>query len=271
MALPSSGEIRMSQINAELGRASNLQISLDAAENNGYAIINQCSISRPSGNNPASMSEWRGYNHAASCSGLPTYHLGYAQLSNPWSFTWNSRIDCDGGQLVNVGGNISIYYTVQRTTNGVTVAEDYTSVIPAGQNSAPAITMPAGTTAASIINIISYYISGFDANLVMCVQSTQTIIYLVVGVVVPSFATRWSARSSCAGNLVQVPSDVTINYRILRYFGDGTTQETSYTSVIPAGQSQSPSVESAVVPVGASVTVDSYSIAGNLAQLYMCS
>lgn len=68
MALQSSGQlIRMSQINTELGRSSTATISLDTAENGGYATINTCGSPFPSGANPASMSEWYGYNHSAAC------------------------------------------------------------------------------------------------------------------------------------------------------------------------------------------------------------
>ena len=66
MALPSSGTISMSDINTELGRSSTVTISLDSAENGTYATINTASSSYPSSTNPASMSEWHGYNHSAS-------------------------------------------------------------------------------------------------------------------------------------------------------------------------------------------------------------
>jgi len=65
MTLVSSGTIRMSQINAELGRSSTSTISLNTAENGGYATINTNSTSRPSSSDPARMSEWYGYNHNA--------------------------------------------------------------------------------------------------------------------------------------------------------------------------------------------------------------
>jgi hypothetical protein len=71
MALQSSGAISMSQINTELGRSSTAQISLDTAENGGYAAINTCGSPRPSSSNPATMSEWYGYNHSAAC--CPAY------------------------------------------------------------------------------------------------------------------------------------------------------------------------------------------------------
>lgn len=65
MALQSSGEIKMSQINTELGRSSSATISLDDAENGTYATINTASSSYPNASNPAAMSEWYSYDHSA--------------------------------------------------------------------------------------------------------------------------------------------------------------------------------------------------------------
>lgn len=76
MALQSSGPIKMSQINAELGRSSTATISLDTAENGGYATINTCGSPYPLGANSASMSEWYGYNHTAPCGA--TYNSNFA-------------------------------------------------------------------------------------------------------------------------------------------------------------------------------------------------
>lgn len=68
MSLPNPGNsISLSQINTELGRASNAQISLNTAEDNGYVAINGCSQYRPRAANPAKMSEWYRYNHNATC------------------------------------------------------------------------------------------------------------------------------------------------------------------------------------------------------------
>lgn len=65
MALSTTGPLSMGDINQELGRARTASISLDAAENGSYATINPNSPSKPSSTNPATISEWRGYNHTA--------------------------------------------------------------------------------------------------------------------------------------------------------------------------------------------------------------
>ena len=66
--LQSSGTIKMSEINTELGRSSNATISLDSAESGTYATINTASASYPNDARPASMSEWYSYDHSASSS-----------------------------------------------------------------------------------------------------------------------------------------------------------------------------------------------------------
>jgi hypothetical protein len=71
-----SGSVAATGINLELGRASNATLSIDTAENGGYAAINQCSPSRPSSDNPASYSEWRNYNHGFACCNAPSISAG---------------------------------------------------------------------------------------------------------------------------------------------------------------------------------------------------
>lgn len=77
-----TGSVSMSAINLELGRASNASISLDSAENGSYGAINSCSPSRPSSSNPASMSEWRGYNHSFACCNAPSISLNTSSSSS---------------------------------------------------------------------------------------------------------------------------------------------------------------------------------------------
>jgi len=101
MALPSSGQIAMSQINTELGRSASATISLDTAENGGYGAINQNSTSRPNASNPAAMSEWHGYNHSASGGGEPQncFSAVVAQEGFWEAFT------CDGSRTSGNGGS----------------------------------------------------------------------------------------------------------------------------------------------------------------------
>lgn len=82
MALPSSGQISMGDINVELGRSRTSQISLDAAENGSYGAINGCSPVVPSSGNPARMSEWRGYNHSFACCNAPSISLNSKSSSS---------------------------------------------------------------------------------------------------------------------------------------------------------------------------------------------
>ena len=67
-----TGTVKMSQLNTELGRASTSTITLNNAENGTYAAINSCSPSRPSSTDPATISEWKGYNHSFACCNAPS-------------------------------------------------------------------------------------------------------------------------------------------------------------------------------------------------------
>lgn len=123
MALPASGIIRMSQINTELGRSSTASISLDTAENGGYATINTCSASRPSATNPASMSEWYNYNHTASC-GPTTYTVTvYYNIQSGGSATSAKFIYQIGSNsaVVNASETFPVASsTISRTITGIT-------------------------------------------------------------------------------------------------------------------------------------------------------
>lgn len=106
MPLPSSGPISMSQINQELGRSSNASISLDTAENGGYGAIKECANPRPSANNPATISEWYGYNHSVTC----TVNCGGTESVQTGTDcgTENIKEVLLGG---NVSGDVDVSYT----------------------------------------------------------------------------------------------------------------------------------------------------------------
>lgn len=67
MTLPLTGVLKFSEINTELGRTSTSLIQIDKAENGDYSPINTCGFPRPSSGNPATVSEWYGYDHNAPC------------------------------------------------------------------------------------------------------------------------------------------------------------------------------------------------------------
>lgn len=131
MPLADSGIIRMSQINTELGRSSTAFISLNTAEDGGYGAINQNSTSRPSSSNPATMGEWRGYNHSAAgavCP-APTISLNsrcadYVVLNVSYSTCTNLEVEysSNGGASWTVEGNTGcvttkyIYFLAAATT-----------------------------------------------------------------------------------------------------------------------------------------------------------
>lgn len=121
MALPASGTIRFSQINTELGRSSTAQISLNTAEDGGYAAINTNSASRPSSSNPATMSEWYGYNHSAtparSISFSNLYSLGYTgSVSGTVTITGGSYTFQAAAALYYGGGTVSCNINVNGNT-----------------------------------------------------------------------------------------------------------------------------------------------------------
>jgi len=90
MTVPASGSLSLGRIRQELqngnysgGPYTTAATGLDTAENGGYATINTCSTLRPSATNPASMSEWYGYNHLASCGPALNSYYALGDGGNP--------------------------------------------------------------------------------------------------------------------------------------------------------------------------------------------
>lgn len=112
MALPSSGQISMSQIRTELGIPSQSPFSLDTAENGSYVAINTNSSSRPNASNPAAMSEWYSYNHSAAGCAAPTISLNtrcstYVVLNVSYTGCTNLEVEysSNGGASWTTEGN----------------------------------------------------------------------------------------------------------------------------------------------------------------------
>jgi len=131
MTMPASGTIRMSQINTELGRSSTASISLDTAENGGYAAINQASANRPSSNNPAKLSEWYSYNHNATVLQY-TYTLYYGSgntSSGIFGFTTSSAA-CS-----STSPSVTVYSSSSSITSNMALYYDQYGNMPAWSSS----------------------------------------------------------------------------------------------------------------------------------------
>ena len=66
MALQSSGQIKMSQLNTELNRGATDEFSISLAVEGGYEAINTSSTNKPNHSAPHTISEWYSYDHNAS-------------------------------------------------------------------------------------------------------------------------------------------------------------------------------------------------------------
>jgi hypothetical protein len=158
MALSTAGALSMGDINVELGRSRTTSISLDAAENGSYATINQNSNSKPSSSNPATISEWRGYNHTAVSSGGGSSGGGTVNTGVIWNNTGRTisatymAIKANGTNIVYItlptlvhgdSFKFSTSYTNLIFSNGTFVMDLYTPTV--GLNSSNYFYMTAGS------------------------------------------------------------------------------------------------------------------------------
>jgi|21_taG_2_1085346.scaffolds.fasta_scaffold22262_2 hypothetical protein len=110
MALPSSGEIKISDILTEAGLSATLDdTSLGALEAGSVFTINTANPSTdyPDGSAPASISEWYGYDHNASTG---NQNLAYWQFSNSGE---GLRFDRASGTSFTTGSDICISFWIR--------------------------------------------------------------------------------------------------------------------------------------------------------------
>lgn len=123
-----NGSVSAQGINLELGRSSTATISIDTAENGGYATINTCSASYPSSSNPASFSEWRNYNHGTACCNAPSIsagNVGSTSLGFAISYSNCSTMHFEyssnnGYSWTTASGGCASYYTFSSLQSNMT-------------------------------------------------------------------------------------------------------------------------------------------------------
>jgi hypothetical protein len=134
MALPGTPgggqQISMSQINTELNRSATANISLDAAEGGTYGAINTCSPYYPAANNPATLDEWHGYNHSATC--LTAYTLYFYNTGDGYYPGTSSTEACNASYSYTMYGTTStlqsgtkFYFNANGTGGELSVSSPY--------------------------------------------------------------------------------------------------------------------------------------------------
>jgi hypothetical protein len=104
MALQSSGQIKASEINSELGRTSSSELSIKTAVGNGYVTINTASSPYPDNVQPHQYSEWYSYDHSA------TSNAKY------WSFASSGQgltFNRTGGNTLSTANDICISFWIR--------------------------------------------------------------------------------------------------------------------------------------------------------------
>jgi hypothetical protein len=103
MPIQSSGSVSLGNINQELGRNLTATIGLRLAEIGSYVAINTGSTSRPNGQAPHTMSEWRGYNHTASVGPTITNAITYGDGGgNNYVYSLSFSIPSSGPYYIQV-------------------------------------------------------------------------------------------------------------------------------------------------------------------------
>tara|TARA_R110001592_G_scaffold191311_3_gene437472 strand:+ start:641 stop:1093 length:453 start_codon:yes stop_codon:yes gene_type:complete len=140
MTVPASGELSLGKIGKEIrsnqpnnnynnGPYTANQTALNIAENGGYGAVNSFANPKPSSNNPATMTEWYGYNHLTSTSdvrlkcnilflgtsksGIPIYEFSYINETIRWIGTMAQdllRIGRKDAVTVMDNGYYGVYY-----------------------------------------------------------------------------------------------------------------------------------------------------------------
>lgn len=121
MALPTSGQISLGDINVELGLPRTNSLNLITARNGGIVPINQGSTNKPKTTGDARVSDWYGYNHTQSLeiqstiTFNPSSNIGTMKVFKNSVEVWSSA----GQSSINtikfkIGDSLLIYVTSDR-------------------------------------------------------------------------------------------------------------------------------------------------------------
>jgi len=104
MALQSSGQIKVSEIQSEIGQSASSTFSFSNAVSGSYATINTASASYPDNIAPHAISEWYSYDHSASSN---TYY---------WDFTSSGEgliFNRTGGTTLSTGVDMCVSFWIR--------------------------------------------------------------------------------------------------------------------------------------------------------------
>lgn len=124
MTLPSSGTISMDQIRSELGIPGQTPFALDVAQSGNYVAINIWASPRPQSSSPYSLSNWYGYNHAATAPNISNFsviattipELGGVYIT--WSYISGTNLNVDTTYVdfsFNYGSSWTQWYSFSGT------------------------------------------------------------------------------------------------------------------------------------------------------------
>jgi hypothetical protein len=156
MALPSSGQIGLSDVRTELS-ANQTNFSLSGSQTGLFGVINNASTSHPDSIAPYAMSEWYGYDNSASTG-----------FTISWQYTKNT-VD-SGGLFVDVNTGTQTYNVIFATTTSsgtIVVQPGWILSITAQSNVSTGVavcTLGVFDNSVQINNNTTYTVTGLTSN-----------------------------------------------------------------------------------------------------------
>ena len=132
MALQSSGQIKMSELNTEFGVAAERELSLKEASDGTVATINTANAStdRPDGTAPHAISEFYSYDHSASSVTSSDYHWVGDGVNDTLRFTNHSSTLFGSNDDFSYSG----WFRVDETSNQAQWLGSFSEASPSGAN-----------------------------------------------------------------------------------------------------------------------------------------